>query len=606
MDVSSLIHDALINNLPDEARRLKPVVIGDLQESLVRIINNVHHIDTIRPGRDGAACYYIQDDLRDIENISKTIPRNSYLIILGTNSSLGSAMRSYIFLRDDSRRYQTFNLNTLLLEPLGKLSFIRPLPDSLNRYVRILGSKVPNSRFSPYYIAIFHKYTDKPFARYVSRMSLAHRVNRITERYVYKFQNSRLNDTLNGVKRTWRTIVPTSQKRYQIVATNHLQHAIHKEVGKIHLAIATGQLASGGVERVLLNILKELPRENYHITIYSTTWSSNTWSDEFEKYSDQVIHIPQVFGHAYPIKYHRQFLIEHLHRIQPDIFLITNSALGYEALPDCAEIGMHAIDLLHTYGTPKEKGAFLRTSLPFDKHLQKRIVISNYLRDYFIKHYPIDPKKINVIYNGVPPLETTELNDHILQDMGISPQSSVITYIGRLQADKSPQRLVEIAHQSQSLLAKAKTKILVVGDGQLRQKLETYANQLGVLDKTIKFVGYHADPLSIAKCSRFTILTSDLEGVPMSILESMQVGTPPISTSVGGVPEIFDDTCGLLAPLGHNHTETITNLSHAIERGLAMSENEYRSMQVACKRRIDLQFSSMPQQYHNLFMTLVK
>jgi glycosyltransferase involved in cell wall biosynthesis len=267
---------------------------------------------------------------------------------------------------------------------------------------------------------------------------------------------------------------------------------------------------------------------------------------------------------------------------------------------------MCAVDLLHTYGTPKEKGAFLRTSLPFDKYLQKRIVISHYLRDYFIKHYPIAPNKIDVIYNGVPPLSTTELNDHILQDVGMLHKTSAITYIGRLQEDKSPQRLVEIAYRSKASLLKAKTKILVVGDGQLRQKLETYAKQLGVLNKTIKFIGYHGDPLSIAKSSRFTILTSDLEGIPMSILESMQVGTPPIATAVGGIPEIFDSTHGLLVALGSNQATTVANLSSAVDRALTLHENDYSSMQAACKLRINEKFSTMPQQYHKLFMTLVK
>ena len=169
-------------------------------------------------------------------------------------------------------------------------------------------------------------------------------------------------------------------------------------------------------------------------------------------------------------------------------------------------------------------------------------------------------------------------------------------------ADKSPERLVAIADTCQATLRSHGAVLLVVGEGNMRRSLETEARERH-LEDVIRFVGYQSDPHSILALSMYSLLTSDLEGIPMSIIESMQAGTPPIAPGVGGIPEMFDATCGFMAEPGNNITP---HLAEAVEQALNLDPAAYVQMQANCRQRFTEQFTHMEQQYRALFETILK
>ena len=93
-------------------------------------------------------------------------------------------------------------------------------------------------------------------------------------------------------------------------------------------------------------------------------------------------------------------------------------------------------------------------------------------------------------------------------------------------------------------------KLLVVGGGPDRERLEALANELGISSQ-VYFAG-EIDQQSIAafytRC-RYFVLATRAEGMPLVVIEAMSFGKAVISTSVDGIPEVIrDGETGLLVP----------------------------------------------------------
>ena len=142
-------------------------------------------------------------------------------------------------------------------------------------------------------------------------------------------------------------------------------------------------------------------------------------------------------------------------------------------------------------------------------------------------------KKSQVLYNI---LDIDALYEKAETD--IENYNYDIVYLGRLNEIKNPLRMIriiaEVAKQKEDL------KVAVVGSGELEEECKALSKQLGLEDK-VEFLGYKSNPLKIVKSSKVMIMTSLTEGTPMSALESFALGTPIVSTPVGGMCELIEN-----------------------------------------------------------------
>jgi glycosyltransferase involved in cell wall biosynthesis len=144
------------------------------------------------------------------------------------------------------------------------------------------------------------------------------------------------------------------------------------------------------------------------------------------------------------------------------------------------------------------------------------------------------------------------------------------------------------------------TRLLLVGDGVLRNELETQVNGLG-LDGRVRFLGLRADiPEVLAACDVF-VLSSEFEGNPLSVLEAMAASLPTISTAVGGVPSLLENgTSGILV-----HSGDAEGFSKAME-SLLLNRGLRQSMGVAAARSARERFdvANMVRAYEEVYESL--
>lgn len=187
-------------------------------------------------------------------------------------------------------------------------------------------------------------------------------------------------------------------------------------------------------------------------------------------------------------------------------------------------------------------------------------------------------EKLKVIY---PPFDISKLVD---TDQAISGGKVkrngdwVIGIVGRLSEEKRHIDLM-MAFKEVSLLF-PHTRLLVVGDGYLREQLEKSADDLIIRNRTT-FTGFTNNVFQYLREMDIFILPSRTEGSPLSIMEAMISGLPVISTGVGGIPEIVvDNETGILV-----QPKKPQEIAKAIIRMLS-NPNEMRNMGKRGRERI--------------------
>ncbi|SDG06199.1 Glycosyltransferase involved in cell wall bisynthesis [Lentzea fradiae] len=87
-------------------------------------------------------------------------------------------------------------------------------------------------------------------------------------------------------------------------------------------------------------------------------------------------------------------------------------------------------------------------------------------------------------------------------------------------------------------------ELWLAGDGSLRPGLEERARRL----HGVRFLGTRTDVRDLLEAADVTVLTSDWEGMPIALLESLAAGRPVVASDVDGVREVLADGGGVLVP----------------------------------------------------------
>jgi len=158
--------------------------------------------------------------------------------------------------------------------------------------------------------------------------------------------------------------------------------------------------------------------------------------------------------------------------------------------------------------------------------------------------YPDPP----LIPNGVPTDEYApdpHQRAQWRQAHGLEPHATVLVHVGRFAPPKNHALLVEAFAQ---VRADAPLYLLLVGGGELEDAVREQVAALG-LESRVRFLGVRADVADILRASDVFVLSSRVEGNPLSVMEAMAAGLPVVSTAVGGVPELVrEGATGLLVP----------------------------------------------------------
>ncbi|HVM36065.1 MAG TPA: glycosyltransferase [Actinomycetota bacterium] len=152
---------------------------------------------------------------------------------------------------------------------------------------------------------------------------------------------------------------------------------------------------------------------------------------------------------------------------------------------------------------------------------------------------------VEVLYLGIgdpPAVERTRTQTRA--ELGVVTERLIVT-VARL----SPQKAIDVMLDALSRLPED-VVLVVLGEGELRNLLEEHARRGGVAAR-VHFLGFRRDVADFVAAADVFCLSSVWEGIPLAVQEAIVLGTPVVSTDVGGMREIVTDgVSGRLVPRG--------------------------------------------------------
>jgi len=166
------------------------------------------------------------------------------------------------------------------------------------------------------------------------------------------------------------------------------------------------------------------------------------------------------------------------------------------------------------------------------------ITVSEADRALALRYRVVPLRSMTVVHNGIRDTAEqshSEAGDaaHIVMVARFSPQKDQVLLLKALVEQEKPYRLS------------------LVGEGPKQTAVQALTLELG-LSGRVNFLGACGDVSRILAEANVFVLTSNWEGLPISILEAMRAGLPVIASDVGGVREaVVDGETGFLVDRGN-------------------------------------------------------
>lgn len=142
------------------------------------------------------------------------------------------------------------------------------------------------------------------------------------------------------------------------------------------------------------------------------------------------------------------------------------------------------------------------------------------------------------------------------QELGLAPETPLFLSI----AEFIPRKRHRDVLRAFAKVARPEAHLAFAGSGPLMPEMQQLASGLGVAER-VHFLGYRRDIPTVVKASVATVLASEQEGLPRSVMESLCLEVPVIGTDIRGIQDLLEGDCGLLVQLGN-----VEQLSQAMTR----------------------------------------
>ena len=319
---------------------------------------------------------------------------------------------------------------------------------------------------------------------------------------------------------------------------------------KISVAQFSVARVRGGAEEVLLTLLKRLDRELFDVSLICppelVALLRNDLPGDVDVLEAYFEHATQLLAASKIASYLRRRRIDILSSHQFCASMLASPLAKIAGVPVTIETP-HIRELWRTTW-PKSSFAIDRLAGRF---VDFYIAVSESNAQFLLEKKQLPKEKIRVIQNGTDlsrfsPSHTAPRD--MRKSLGFDESDPVIVLTGRLEAQKGHAVLLEaLPAVRQKFL---NLRVVFVGDGSLRNKLEQQVRSLG-LQECVRFAGIQSNIADWLALANFCLLPSFYEGLPLVAIETLAAGRTMIASAVDGTPEVIvDRKTGLLVPPG--------------------------------------------------------
>lgn len=312
---------------------------------------------------------------------------------------------------------------------------------------------------------------------------------------------------------------------------------------RIRVAHVIARMNVGGPAILISELLKGMNNDQFESRLVTGFCETN--EIDFLEANSLKFNETRVMGFGRsisPISDLRAFLIliRELKKLKPDIVHTHTAKAGFVGRLVCL-LFLPKAKVIHTFHGHLLNGYFSKWKTVLVVMIERLFAlftdfifaVGNQVKDDLLKAGIGNAEKIIVSFPGIA-VSTDHDKTYIRKELEISDSEIVIIFVGRLTKIKRPDRLIDAFREVSKVVPNI--TLLVVGDGELRESVSKLSSGL-----KIKFLGWRTDVNDLVAASDIAVLTSDNEGMPITLIESSYLGVPCISTNVGSVKDVVID-----------------------------------------------------------------
>lgn len=208
------------------------------------------------------------------------------------------------------------------------------------------------------------------------------------------------------------------------------------------------------------------------------------------------------------------------------------------------------------------------------------VAVSEAARTRHLQGGRIRGDRVAVIHNGIDVeahAAAGRERDRARRELGLRPNQQVVMALSALREGKG----LDVLLRAVASLARdhARLRLLVAGEGPLRERLETLVRNCG-LEGHVRWLGQRDDVAELLAAADVFVLPSLYEDFPAVLVSAMAAARPVVATRAGAIPEVVEDQrSGLLVPPGD-----AVKLAGAVDTLLRDPERAAALGAAACER----------------------
>jgi glycosyltransferase involved in cell wall biosynthesis len=188
--------------------------------------------------------------------------------------------------------------------------------------------------------------------------------------------------------------------------------------------------------------------------------------------------------------------------------------------------------VLHGYFSPRVTRAITVLERLLATRTTALVAVGAHVRDDLLAAGIGRADQYTVVAPGVS-ITTSLSKAEARSRLGLTADAPIVLFVGRLTRIKRPDRLLDAFRLVRSHVPQA--ELVIAGEGDLFDETKTAAHDLG---DSVRFLGWQADLGAVYPAADVVVLTSDNEGMPVTLIEASMLGIPCVTTDVGSAGEV--------------------------------------------------------------------
>lgn len=299
---------------------------------------------------------------------------------------------------------------------------------------------------------------------------------------------------------------------------------------KIKVIHVIPDLGTGGAEKLVIDLVDNIDNSRFDMKILSLYGPQNSIYEKIvtdKKITIDYLDKKNGFDFNTIIKVIKFFIREkpdiiHTHRYVYPYIIIANMITR-------TKVKIHTVHNIAEKELPKKLQHIMKFAYKFLNCTP--VGISDYIKSTICNTYNLDYSEVPCIYNGI------DTNRFKPREKNENSNFNYINYIniGRMSDQKNHLLLIEAFKYVSEQIENC--KLTIIGDGELRSDIEKKINDYK-LNKRIDLLGIQKNTQKYLSESDVFVLSSNYEGLPLSVLEAMSCELPIITTKAGGTIDI--------------------------------------------------------------------